>query len=460
MKNLKLIIAHEYMTMVGKKSFIIMTVLIPFLILLIIAVPVGIAYLNSNDDSNHERIAVLDESPARYGTALRSEGRFEFQYLAAEPGNAKPRDFYEPLKGVLTAVVFIPADVDSTGDVRVYSEQTLSTSTMNVINKSLSDTIKAARLQAHGIENLQQILDDCNVDIDAKSIKWDKDGKEERSSTDIAMIVGLVLSLFTYTFVLMYGAMIMNSVVEEKTNRIVEVVVSSCKPVELMFGKVIGVGLVGLTQFAVWVVMGLVAMMLFGMSLGGTVAGSSPAVAPGMHEMASTVSVPSSLPVDAQAVTEAAGSGSDASEIMQMAMSIPFGSILLHFVLYFIGGYMLYASLFAAFGSAVDQASDASQFTTPIILIMIIALYAGMACIDNPNGPMAMWCSLIPFTSPVVMMVRLPYDVPFWQIFVSIVLLYVTALLMTWLAARIYRTGILLYGKKRSFREIFRWIKG
>ena len=247
----------------------------------------------------------------------------------------------------------------------------------------------------------------------------------------------MVLAFLTYTFVLSYGAMIMNSVVEEKTNRIVEVIVSSCKPMELMMGKIIGVGLVGLTQFAIWVVLIGIAMGVMGfMGVGGDVSSSPEAMGMNMPETESTM-----------------------ASMMSAFASINWLSLLGNFVIYFIGGYLLYASLFAGFGSAVDQASDSSQFTMPIILIMMVALYAGIGCMSNPNGPMAVWCSIIPFTSPVVMMVRLPFDVPWWQLLLSIVLLFATALLCIWISARIYRTGILLYGKKRSFKEIVTWIR-
>ena len=236
--------------------------------------------------------------------------------------------------------------------------------------------------------------------------------------------------------------MIMNSVVEEKTNRIVEVIVSSCKPMELMMGKIIGVGLVGLTQFAIWVVLLSIGSVVLSLVAGPAMVTDTSAMTAGMN-----------LPGDS-----GMGAGM-AVEISKALSSINWLSLLGNFVLYFIGGYLLYSSLFAGFGSAVDQASDSSQFTTPIILIMVIALYAGIACIENPSGPMAVWCSIIPFTSPIVMMVRLPFDVPWWQMLLSIVLLYATALLCIWISARIYRTGILLYGKKRSFKEVLKWIK-
>ena len=436
MKRLKLIIAHEYMMIVGKKSFIVMTLLIPFIVVLVGAVPVLLAYLNNNTDSRVEHIAVIDKSG--YGAALKDNDRYRFVVLnAVNDTAASAREFYNKSSKQLNAVVVIPPDVMESRQVNVYSDETLDMSTIGYVNSCLSDTLSGARVASYGIDNLQQIINETQVDVDVKSIKWDAAGGEQESSAEFAMILGMILSLVTYTFVLMYGAMIMNSVVEEKTNRIVEVIVSSCKPVELMLGKIVGVGLVGLTQFAVWTVLLGVGTSLLGLF------GAAAAPAPGPAAMAAAAS----------------DGGPDMAAILTMIKSVNYASLLTNFVLYFVGGYLLYASLFAAFGSAVDQASDASQFTTPVILIMVVALYAGMACIENPHGPMAIWCSIIPFTSPVVMMTRLPYDVPLWQQALSIVLLFATAGLFTWMAARIYRTGILLYGKKRSFKDLIHWIK-
>ncbi|MBP5561096.1 MAG: ABC transporter permease [Muribaculaceae bacterium] len=439
MKRLRLIIAHEYMMIVGKKSFIIMTLLIPFLIVIVGAVPVLIAYLNESADKSVEQIAVLDQSGG-LGNALVPTDKYKFIPINATGApETAARDFYKKASESLTAVVVIPADVEQTARVTIYSEQTIDVSTKEYINGCLGDTIAACRLASYGIDNLEKIVDDLKVDMSVNSIKWDENGNEQTTSTELSMVIGMVLALIIYTFVLMYGAMIMNSVVEEKTNRIVEVVVSSCRPVELMFGKIIGVGLVGLTQFAIWVVI---------LGVGGSVL-----------SMLGLGSMAAADPSTMQAATAAASEeGMDMQNMLAALGGINYGSLLVNFVLYFIGGYLLYASLFAAFGSAVDQASDASQFTTPIILFMVIALYAGIACASNPNGPMAVWCSMIPFTSPVVMMVRLPYDVPIWQQLLSIVLLFATAFAVTWLAARIYRTGILLYGKKRSFKDLFKWV--
>ena len=440
MSKLKLIIAREYMSMVGRKSFIIMTILIPILMIACILLPIGIGYLN-HEGSDVENVAVIDET-GRYGGAIEDTDLFHFVPLRGDTiGNA--REFYDNAGESLTAMVIIPADIDSLHQVTIYSDKTINSSLKMSLMRQLSDTITRAHVASYGVPNLQQMIDESSVNVDVKSVKWGDDGSETETSTEIAMGIGFVLAFLIYMFVLMYGAMIMNGVIEEKTNRIVEVIVSSCKPFQLMMGKIIGVALVGLTQLAIWVVVMLalsaVAGGMLGLAVGDTFAlGNDPA---------------------ALEAALAEGGNADMSGIVQAILSVNYLQIFTSFVFYFIGGYLLYAALFAAFGSAVDQAADASQFTTPIIIIMIIALYAGMACIENPNGPMAFWCSMIPFTSPIVMMVRLPYDVPLWQLALSILLLFATAALMVWVAARIYRTGILLYGKKTSYRDIFSWLK-
>ncbi len=434
MNKLRLIIAREYMSIVGRKSFIFMTLGLPLLFILVAAVPAILAYFNDKG-SDTQQIAVIDET-GRYAAALHSDDMYNFVAVRGDTVT-NAREFYDKAGGGLDAIVIIPRNVDSTGVVNIFSEGTITPALASTVRSALTDTIENAHLADMGIPNLQEMIDKAHVDVDVRSIKWSEQGEQE-SSTDAAMGLGLLLSFITYMFVLMYGAMIMTSVIEEKTNRIVEVVVSSCRPFQLMLGKIIGVGLVGLTQMAIWIAL---------LAIVGTIAGSVLGI--------------SSMPTDAisaEQMASAADMGAIES-IMRQTLSINYGPIILNFVLYFIGGYLLYSSLFAGLGSAVDQASDSSQFTTPVILIMIIALYAGIACMDNPSGPMAVWCSIIPFTSPVVMMVRLPFGVPTWQLLLSIGLLFATALAIVWIAARIYRRGILHYGQKTSFGTLFKWIK-
>ncbi len=429
------------MTIVGKKSFIIMTLLIPFLILLVGCIPVLMAYINSSADTTVTRIAVIDES-GKYGGAFKDSPNYRFVIMQGDKA-INAHEFYKNAGESIDAVMVIPASVLEDQQATIYSENTIDQGTISMLTGCLNDTLARAKIASFNDPDLESKIEQSQVSAQVKSIKWDEKGDEQEQSAQFASILGMILSFLTYTFVLSYGAMIMNSVVEEKTNRIVEVIVSSCRPMELMMGKIIGVGLVGLTQFAIWVVLLGIGYVVLGLVAGGAMAVSNPeAITAGMN-----------MPGGTDMASGAIG------DVMTALAGINWLSLLGNFVIYFIGGYLLYASLFAGFGSAVDQASDSSQFTMPIILIMIVALYAGFACIENPSGPMAVWCSIIPFTSPIVMMVRLPFDVPWWQLLLSIVLLYATALGCIWISARIYRTGILLYGKKRSFKEVLKWIK-
>ena len=432
-KRFLLILQREYMSIVGKKSFIVMTLLMPFLLILLGCIPVLLQMINTNDEKT---VAVIDET-GRYGGAIKSDDQFDFEYYdQAKSGNA--RQLYDEKGKELYAIVIIPRDVEATHQLLVYSESAVSSTLIAHLERSMGKTLTDAKVRSYGIEGLEKILKECNVEVNVRSIKWSDGGSEETSSTDIAMIVGVALSMLSYFFVLMYGAMIMNSVIEEKTNRIVEVIVSSCKPIELMLGKILGVALVGFTQVAIWAVLLGIAGMVLGMGFVGSAVASPEAM---------------------EAAGAMAQSTSQSGGFVEMLLSANYVQILFFFVVYFIGGFLLYASLFAGFGSAVDQASDASQFTTPIMIVIIIALYASLACMENPDGDVAFWCSMIPFTSPMVMMVRLPYDVPVWQMALSVAVLYGTAIGLTALSAKIYRTGILLYGKKNSFKDVIKWIK-
>lgn len=419
MNKLLLIIQREYTTLVARKSFIVITLLIPFLFVAIGAVPVLISEWNNSGSA--EAVTVIDETGRLAGVIPDTES-FRFIPLKGEAGSTDVKGFFDQAGDSMSALVVIPANVLDSAKVNIYSKSTVNMALVSHVTESLNDTLTAVKIASMGVPNLDKMVKEAQVDIDVNSVKLSDDGTESEASTTAAMVLGMVLAFITYMFVLTYGAMIMNSVIEEKTNRIVEVIVSSCKPFQLMMGKIIGVALVGLTQFLIWAILISVAVGGLGISL-------------------------------------ANDPMSDLAVVFNAIQSVNFVSIFTCFVVYFLGGYLLYASLFAGFGSAVDQASDASQFTSPIIIVMVVALYAGIGCMENPNGSMAMWCSMIPFTSPIVMMVRLPYDVPFWQIAVSVALLYGTAFGLVWVSSRIYRIGILRYGKKFTFKEIMGWVK-
>lgn len=421
MNKLLLIVQREYMSLVARKSFIVITLLVPFLIVIIAAIPAIISELNSASTSI-ETVTVIDETGKLSGV-ITDNDQFRFVPLKGEPGTTDVKRFFDQSGESMSALVVIPADVLDSAKVNIYSKSTANMALVSHVTDCLNDTLTSVKASAMGVPGLSNMMREAQVDVDVCSVKLADDGSESEASTTAAMVLGMVLAFITYMFVLTYGAMIMNSVIEEKTNRIVEVIVSSCKPFQLMMGKIIGVALVGLTQFAIWAVI----IALAAGALGVALASDTP-----------LAKVP---------------------ELVSAVQSVNLAGILACFLVYFLGGYLLYASLFAGFGSAVDQASDASQFTMPIMIVMMVALYAGIGCMENPNGTFALWCSMIPFTSPIVMMVRLPYDVPLWQIAVSVALLFATAMAMVWLSGRIYRVGILRYGRKFTFKDIAAWIK-
>lgn len=430
--RLFLVMQREYYAIVAKKSFIISTILVPFLVLLIGVVPVLLAQFNSSEEA--ETVTIIDSS-GKFAQAFEDTEDYHFVYISTD--RVEPVEELHERYGDSYALITIPADVAVTKKVPVYSDDALRMSLMTQIEDVLGGRLSQEKIESYGIPEFEQMVKDSHIEVDVDALTWDN----EVSSTMLASVVGIVLAFIIYVFVLMFGAMIMASVVEDKTNRIVEVIVSSCRPIELMMGKIVGVALVGLTQIAIWAVLLGAGMVI--LSLCGLVPDTSSVVAPGMP-----------AGVDAMPKVD-----SDMVKILQMVMSVNWIQLLGMFVIYFIGGYLLYAALFAGFGSAVDQQSDTAQFTTPVMMIIVFALLIGESCMENPNGQLGVWCSIIPFTSPIVMMTRLPYDVPLWQMLTSIGVLYGCAVMFTYFAARIYRNGILRYGKKVSYMEMFKWLK-
>ncbi|MBO7481490.1 MAG: ABC transporter permease, partial [Bacteroidales bacterium] len=274
------------------------------------------------------------------------------------------------------------------------------------------------------------------------------DGTEKESSTTVAMIIGYICGFLIYMFIFMYGSMVMNGVIEEKSNRIVEVIVSSVKPFQLMLGKIIGVALVGITQFVLWVMLtlGIVSVTYAVLQKDFSTADLNPQT----QIMGSTLTDATDVNTDDMAKFD---------DIMKAMNSVNYVGLLLMFLFYFIGGYLLYAGMFAIAGSAVDNETDTQQFMLPITVPLLLAIFVMLSAINNPNGSLAYWFSIIPFTSPIVMLVRIPFGVPFTDIIISMVLLVATFIAMTWLAAKIYRVGILMYGKKTNYKELWKWLK-
>ena len=321
---------------------------------------------------------------------------------------------------------------------------------MHIAN-ALEKELERQKLATYNIDNLENILATIKTNVNIRTIIWQDDGGEKESHSELAMITGYIGGFLIYFFIFLFGAQVMRGVIEEKSSRVVEIIVSSVRPFQLMLGKIVGIGLVGLTQFLLWVALSftlvLLAQQIFFAELGTP---SSETVVP--EDLFSSSTLQQSQPIGA----EDAGR---ITEIFSSISAINFGVMLGSFLFYFLGGYLLYASLFASIGSAVDSETDTQQFMLPITIPLILSIIVMMNAIMNPEGPVAFWFSIIPFTSPIIMMARIPFGVPVWEVALSGGLLVATFILTTWLAGKIYRTGILMYGKKVNYKELWKWIR-
>lgn len=425
------------MSRVRKKSFLVMTLLTPVLMVLLCCIPAVITLFSGADMRN---VTIVDQT-GLYKDVYESNDEYTYTYLNSETTAEQMRSDEEPY----AYIVITDNLLQNANAMTIYShKQTTAGFEMEVTDR-MEEYLHEQKLASFDIPNLQQIIDESDVDINVSSIRFDEKG-DTQTSAGLATVVGMLSTFLIYMFLFMYGSMVMSSVMQEKTNRIVEVMVSSVKPFELMLGKIISVGLVGLTQIGIWVV------LIVGLGLGASM----------------LIGIPLFSGNEAEMLTQAQNMGGAAMnsdidpemlDAIQTLAGIDFTQIVICLILYFIGGYVIYASLFAAIGSAVDNEADTNQFLIPITVIILFAFYVGVFSAENPEGGMAWWCSMIPFTSPIVMMVRIPFGVPVWEIILSLALLYASAIGMTWVAARIYRVGILLYGKKPSYKELFKWIK-
>ncbi len=437
MSNISIIIQREFNERVRKKSFIITTLLMPLLMVALMAAPALIMQFSRGDE---KRIAVIDESGL---VAPRLESDEELRFEPTDLTTEEARRTLTDRFGVLR----IGGDIlENPSDVKLYANSSSSLSVESSITDQIERILEAEKLKRYNIDNLQQILDEVKTTVTLQTFRNDKSQEEEThaQSSTVATVTGYVLGFILYMFLLIYGQMVMQSVIEEKNNRVLEVMVSSVRPFDLMMGKILGIASVAVVQVAIWGVL---------------ICGIGAAVMP--HLM------PSDVMASAQAMQQgmpdaAAASGMDPEMLQAVAAITDLGYIVRIFVclLFFVfGGYLFYSAMFAAVGSAVDNVQDASQLQTPITLPIILALLMMFAVIRDPNSQMAFWFSVIPFTSPIVMIVRIPYDIPLWEIALSLAVLYASFVGMVWFAAKIYRVGIFMYGKKPTLGELFKWVR-
>ena len=435
MNKIGLIIKREYLTRVRKRSFIILTFLGPILMAAIYIIPIMLA-LNSSTD--HLRVAVVDESHW-FEERFTSNEKHTFVTMPGQPIDSVK----EMVKsGIFDMALYVPpTQLNIPSNATVYSIRQVPMEVETYISSVMEKEIEEQKLMAKGVD--PEIVSAVKTDVNLSIMRMDDKGNEKETFTEVQFILGVVLAMLIYFFIMFFGGQVMQGVAEEKTNRIIEVIISSVKPFQLMMGKIIGVSLVALTQFVMWILL-----------TGVLYVGFSAFIGISHHDILSAGTVMSQ-----EITSNDIMSNESVQSILQIVHSIDFGTIITCFLIFFILGYLLYATLYAAIGSLVDNNTDSQQFSLPITVPLIVAFISTFYIPNNPDSSLSVWFSMIPFTSPISMMVRIPFGVPIWQIVVSVLLLAGTFVLMTWLAAKIYRTGILMYGKKLTYKEIFKWLK-
>ena len=434
MNKILLIIQREYLSRVKKKSFIVMTFLVPVMFIGMIAL-IAFISVKQNDFSDKKKIEVADES-GRFIGKLKSDNTVA--YTAAKDNATAKSSF---IKDGYDYLLYIPASM--TG-IQLLGEKKAGPMTSGKIEDELMNIIRAQRLAEAGIDSA--VLAKAQRSVSIASMQVTENGVKDAHAW-VAYGVGFLCAFLIYLSLFIYGTQVMRGVIEEKVSRIVEVIISSVKPFQLMLGKIIGVGMVGLTQFILWIAI----------SIGLSMAGGTALMKTGMKAKTEQISQMQHTSVDGTAVT-ANPAADDMTGVMQDIAGIPVAYTLGCFLFYFLFGYLLYSAIFAAVGSAVDNETETQQFMLPITLPLIFTFALAQSfIINNPDSSLSVWLSMIPFTSPIAMMIRIPFGVPAWQLALSMLFMVLGFLFTTWVAARIYRVGILMYGKKDSYKELAKW---
>ncbi len=445
MNKVSIIIRREYLTRVRKKSFIIMTLIAPLLLAAMFIIPV---WIMTQKDTELKKIAIIEDGTRIFEGVIPSTQYLQFEYLDGVSLDDLKDNFtelgYYGILYISPKVTYLPNAVQLISPKQPPLDLTLH------ISNALEKEVERLKLEAYDIKNLDEILKEVETDIKLQTIKITEEGEEKETSTGIAMGIAYICGLLIYMLTFIFGTQVMRGVIEEKTSRIVEVIISSVKPFQLMMGKIIGIALVGLTQFFSWIILAFIIISI-----------AQSLMLPDMETLSHTP-LPENIMSSSPITQTQPADVQELSEVQQIFNNLGnqnWGMIIFSFLVFFLGGYLLYASLFAAIGSAVDNETDTQQFMMPITIPLLLALFVAMGAFQNPDSTIAFWFSFIPFTSPVVMMARIPFGVPGLQIAISMILLVLTFIGTTWMAAKIYRTGILLYGKKPSYKEMWKWLR-
>ncbi|MFW5687363.1 MAG: ABC transporter permease [Bacteroidota bacterium] len=443
MNKIFTIIQREYLSRVKKKTFIVMTLLGPVLLASLMIVPTFIARMS---DSVYE-IAVVDDTRLFYPDFVDANN-VKFSDL-----NVNIDIAIELLKeDKYDAVLHIPSTAfQAPSTLRLFTQNAINMNAKLYVENTLKNEFESLKLAHAGID--PEVIKATETKINIQAIRLLSDGHEQTDYPEVSMVLGIFSGVLIYFFVFLFGAQVMRGVMEEKTNRIVEIIVSSVKPFQLMMGKITGIALVGLTQFSIWILLTAAIVVSVQAAMPETF----------KYTPREQIYISSSQSLNASELQEQMRQieqqNTTAGQVMEAIDAINIWVMIFSFIFYFLGGYLLYAALFAAIGSAVDNEADTQQFMLPITIPMIFSIIMAQMVMNNPSGPVAFWLSIIPFTSPIIMMVRIPFGVPLFDLYLSAALLILGFLFTTWLAARIYRTGILMYGKKPSYKEIWKWIR-
>ncbi len=439
MNTIRLIIQREYLTRVKKKSFIIMSVLGPVLIAAMIILP---AILSQWSEGTMNRVAVLDETGLFLGK-FKNQKNIEFYPVHQDLDSEKEVALYK--KGDL--LLYIPlTQLSLPTKAQLFSTKQPGLNVMVYIKSVMKNVIENEKLKAEGID--PEVIKSSKAEIDLVTIRVDESGGEKKSYTEVEVGLSIFAGIMIYFFIFMFGAQVLKGVMEEKQNRIVEVIISSVKPFQLMMGKIVGIALVGLTQFMLWIVLTGFLLVVFQTGTG------------------SDMSQGLSILTEQNQMMNTGSSGTASMDNNKLAMvaeiidSIDLKTMAFSFIFYFLGGYLLYASLFAAIGGAVDQDADTQQFMLPVSIPLIFSVMMSGVIVNQPDSNLSFWLSMIPFTSPVTMMMRIPFGVPYWEIALSATILILGFIGTTWMAGRIYRTGILMYGQKVNYAVMWKWLRG
>ena len=461
LKKLGIIIQREYLNKVKKKSFLLTTFGVPILFAGMYAVMLFVM-LKAEGDS--KRIAVIDNSGIVM-EKLENTKLITFTQLSeTDPEAVKNRlgDYDADVLLYISPLDSATKSVTAT----TYADKPMGMETAEAIEHRINDAVEAYRIDSYDIPGLEQIMEDVHSNVHLTSYTVDEEGKETISQSEVYMIVSMVLAMALYMFIALFSGMVMSSVIEEKTSRVVEVLVSSVKSTELMFGKIIGVALVALTQFLLWIVLTGVIIGILGGIVGmdkitGTLSQNQVETMPGMTSMNDAMGNTLSMEqLQALTDTTAVAEGPTGMEaVLGTLGSLNYTELIVSFLLFFLFGYLLYASLFAAIGSAVENEADTQQLQIPVTVPLLLGFFIAFYAFRAPESTIVWWGSMIPFTSPIVMLARLPFGVPMWELILSIGLLILTFFVCAWASAKIYKVGILMYGKKSTFKDLWKWLK-